>query len=116
LSEEKARKLIQKLSEDFGVEPPRVVVDDRLVDERCDERAYACYNFEKKEILLRKTWGLRNLLHEFCHHLQYILAKENPWLAYPDIMVGGPHCQRSYEKEAKIFANIYGRFYRDDQE
>jgi hypothetical protein len=102
---------VRMVAEDFNVEAPSIVVGDlEKVKEKCGAEANGCYNYPDKQIVLYKDAGLETLLHEFCHHLQYVRSGEKYGEAFKNFEQ--PHCTRPHEVEAKSFAYAYELFYR----
>ncbi|GAH56989.1 unnamed protein product, partial [marine sediment metagenome] len=64
MEREMAEKLIAKLSEKYGVEPPEIVISDE-----CHEPHIGLYS-DNKIMVCRSAISLHVLAHEFWHHVQ----------------------------------------------
>jgi len=109
-----ANLMMTYLCQDFRVPPAQcpmvTVASGEEVREKCGADACGCYLFREGEIILSPECAeLKALLHEFCHHLQFLDAGGDPKRAYSDF--DKPHCQRPHEREAKLFETIFRLFY-----
>jgi hypothetical protein len=117
MSVENIKRFVEILARDFKIPPPNLeVLKPEVMMWRVGYAdAPAFYHAERETIIIREdSVELGNLLHEFVHHLQYIRSGRDADKAFPaEEVASKPHCQRSFEIEAKIIASDYEDFYRE---
>jgi hypothetical protein len=102
----KIKRFVEEVSRDWGVNPPEVVL--QRIEEFPLYRAY--YNWVDKVLIVDpRGASFRVILHELAHHIQNELKLIDR--ATVERELAKPHCQRSYEVEAKVFERAYREFY-----
>ncbi len=105
---EKLKEFVASVAGEFGVPVPGVVVVRDLRD-KCN--CAGLYDPTGKTIYLDDRVGvnLDVVLHELAHHIQYVVFKE----VFDGIEWSKPHCERSFEAEAKAFAKTLKWYYEN---
>jgi hypothetical protein len=109
LSEEleaRVKRFLEEVSLDWGVTPPDVYIHPGPL------YAAGMYDDYYKIIHLDpECVTLRVVLHEFAHHLQHELGLGIDDPEFLEREVRKPHCERVYERQAKVFEKSFDRFY-----
>jgi hypothetical protein len=107
IDERLAERLVEEMSEDFGVEKPKVkLVDAETVERVCGKPVFGCYDLDERAVVADKgKAGVRTIVHEFAHHLQFA---DVGW--DKNAMVGRTLGKR-HEDEAYAFADAFEGFY-----
>jgi hypothetical protein len=107
VDERLAERLVEEMSEDFGVEKPKIkLVDAETAERVCGKPVFGCYDLDERAIVADKgKAGVRTILHEFAHHLQFADV------GWDKNAFAGRTIGKKHEEEAYAFADAFEGFY-----
>jgi hypothetical protein len=120
--EEAIQRFIEQLAKDFKVVKPNLLLlPTKEVWSLCESEAIGCYNSELDTIILSRDFlteetlegFLETLLHEFRHYMQEVVPELERYREVEPEEFDKPHCKRSFERDAKVFASIHSHVYME---